>query len=98
MVDEVRAALREVTLQELALAALPGLVGMLFFFTTGIGIGHRQAKFGFALESTGALRFAMRGPLGVVRPGGFIAMPARAHKPRRAAPRRSTVVAVDRAA
>jgi hypothetical protein len=77
VVDEVREALREVSLKELALAALPGLVGMLFLFSAGIGIGHRQAKFGFALESTGALRFAMRGPLGVVRPGGFIAMPAR---------------------
>ncbi len=80
--DEVRAALRQVTLKELALAALPGLAGILFCLATGIGLGHRQAKFGFALESTGALRFAIRGPIGVVRPGGFISLPTRAGKPR----------------
>jgi hypothetical protein len=96
--DEVREALREVTLKELALAAFPGLVGMLFFFTTGIGLGHRQAKFGFALESTGALRFAARGPLGVVRPGGFIAMPTRAGKARSSVPRRSDAALLGRAA
>ena len=80
IVDEVRAALREVTLKELALAALPGLVGILFCLVTGIGPGHRQARFGFVMETTGALRFAVRGPLGVVRPGGFIAVPARTAK------------------
>ncbi len=93
--DEVRAALREVSLKELALAALPGLAGIVFCLATGIGLGHRQAKFGFALESTGALRFAVRGPIGVLRPGGFISLPNRAGTPRST---RSRVALDDRAA
>jgi hypothetical protein len=73
----VATALREVTLKDLAIAALPGIAGLIFVFTTGIGLGHRQAKFGFVLESNRALRFAARGPLGVARPGGFIAVRSR---------------------
>jgi hypothetical protein len=94
----VREALREVTLKDLALAALPGLAAILFFFLTGIGIGHRQARFGFALEPTGALRFAVRGPLGVVRPGGFTSVPARAGATRNTAPRRRSDAVLGRAA
>ena len=73
----VREALRNVTLTELALAALPGVAGLLFFFGTGIGLGHRQAKFGFALASSGAVRFAVRGPLGVVRSGSTVSVHSR---------------------
>jgi hypothetical protein len=73
----VREALRNVTLTELALAALPGVAGLLFFFGTGIGLGHRQAKFGFALASSGAVRFAVRGPLGVVRNGSSVSVHSR---------------------
>lgn len=93
-IESVTTALREVTLKDLALAALPGIAGLIFVFTTGIGLGHRQAKFGFLMETTGALRFAARGPLGVVRSGGFIAVRAR-----KAATRGSAgSAAVDRAA
>ena len=73
----VREALRDVSVTELALAALPGAVGLLFFIATGIGLGHRQAKFGFALASSGAVRFAVRGPLGVVRGGSSVAVHSR---------------------
>jgi hypothetical protein len=54
------------------------------------------------------MRFAARGPLGVVRPGGFIAMPARTAKTRTPSPdprpqplagqRPRLVVVADRAA
>lgn len=73
----VREALRNVTLAELALAALPGAAGLLFFFATGISLGHRQAKFGFAMASSGAVRFAVRGPLGVVRNGSSVSVHSR---------------------
>lgn len=73
----VREALRNVTLTELALAALPGVAGLLFFFATGIGLGHRQAKFGFVMATSGSLRFAVRGPLGVVRSGSVVEVHSR---------------------
>ncbi|MFM8598370.1 MAG: hypothetical protein ACKOB8_05120 [Mycobacterium sp.] len=73
----VREALRNVSVTELALAALPGLVGLLFFFASGVGLGRRQARFGFALQSTGAIRFAARGPLGVVRSGTMVSVRVR---------------------
>ena len=73
-ITSVAKAIREVTLKDLALAALPGIAGLLFVFMTGIGLGHRQAKFGFIMQSTDALRFAAGGPLGVVRSGGLVAM------------------------
>ncbi len=73
----VREALRNVSLTELALAALPGAVGLIFFFATGVGLGRRQAKFGFAMASSGAVRFAVRGPLGVVRSGSSVAVHSR---------------------
>ena len=93
-IESVTTALREVTLQDLALAALPGIAGLLFIFTTGIGLGHRQAKFGFLMETRGVLRFASGGPLGVVRSPGLVAV--RARKAAKRAPAGST--AVDRAA
>lgn len=67
-------ALREVSLKDLALAALPGIAGLLFFFATGVGMGHRQARFGFAIEPTGTLRFLTPGVLGVVRSGHSVAV------------------------
>lgn len=73
----VREAVRNVTLTELALAALPGVAGLLFFFGTGVGLGRRQAKFGFAMASSGAVRFAVRGPLGVVRNGSSVSVHSR---------------------
>ena len=60
-------ALRSVSLAELAAAALPGLGGLLIFTGAGVRAGHRQAKFGFAVQTAGIARFARTGPLGVVR-------------------------------
>ena len=88
---EVREALREVTLKDLALAALPGIAGLLFFLVTGVGLGHRQARFSFALETSGA-RLAPRGPLGLVGSGSLVRM--RSTTPTR----RRTLRLVDRAA
>lgn len=88
---EVREALREVTLKDLALAALPGVAGLLFFLATGVGLGHRQARFSFALETSGA-RLAPRGPLGLVGSGSLVRM--RSTTPTR----RRTLRLVDRAA
>ena len=65
------------TLKDLALAALPGLAGLLFFLATGVGVGHRQARFSFAVETGGALRLAPRGPLGLVQSGGLVRVPVR---------------------
>lgn len=90
---EVRDALREVTLKDLALAALPGIAGLLFFLATGVGLGHRQARFSFVIETAGALRLAPRGPLGVVGSDSFVHVNVRA-----AAPRQRALRLVDRAA
>ena len=79
---EVREALREVTLKDLALAALPGIAGLLFFLATGVGLGHRQARFNFVIETAGALRLAPRGPLGVVGSDSFVHVNIRAAAPR----------------
>lgn len=70
---QVREALRTATTAELLMGALPGLLGLVAFFVAGVGLGRRQAKFGFAMETTGIMRFAAKGPLGVVR-GSFIAI------------------------
>ena len=88
---EVREALREVSLKDLALAALPGIAGLLFFLATGVGLGHRQARFSFALETSGA-RLAPRGPLGLVGSGSRVRMRSTTST------RRRTVSLVDRAA
>lgn len=71
---EVVEALREVSLKDLALAALPGIAGLMFLFVLGVGLGHRQARFAFSLDTGGALRFAVHGPLGVVRSGRQISV------------------------
>ncbi len=71
----IREALQSVSLADLALAALPGIAGLVFFYAAGIGVGRRQAKFGFMMHLTGVARFARLGPLGVVRSGSLVAVP-----------------------
>jgi len=66
--------LRSASLEELALAALPGIGGLLFFTGAGVRVGHRQAKVGFALQTTDLARFVRPGPLGVVRSGSLVVM------------------------
>ena len=60
------------TLAALAAAALPGLGGLLTLNAAGIRIGYRQAKFGFAVQTSGIARFARPGPIGVVRSGSLV--------------------------
>jgi hypothetical protein len=64
--------LRSASLKELAAVALPGVGGLLIFTAAGVGIGHRQAKAGLALQASAIARFAPRGPFGVVRSGSLV--------------------------
>jgi hypothetical protein len=64
--------LRSASVAELAAVALPGVCGLLIFTAAGVGIGHRQAKAGVALQTSGIARFAPRGPIGVVRSGSLV--------------------------
>jgi hypothetical protein len=73
----VRGVLVAVSLWELAAAALPGVGGLGIFTAAGVGIGRRQAKAGFALQTAGIARFAAGGPVGVVRSGSVVAVRAR---------------------
>jgi hypothetical protein len=61
----------------LAVAALPGLGGLLIVTAAGIRIGYRQAKANFTLRTNNLARFARQGPIGVVRSGSLIAVRAR---------------------
>ena len=81
----VREALRNVSVTELAFAALPGIAGLMLFFATGIGLGRRQAKFGYVMATSGAVRFAVRGPMGVVRSGSTIKLYKKRPAPQHAA-------------
>ncbi|MBV8346799.1 MAG: hypothetical protein JOZ49_04425, partial [Mycolicibacterium sp.] len=74
-------ALRSVSLADLAAAALPGLGGLLIFTGAGVRAGHRQAKFGFAVQVAGIARFARTGPLGVVRSDRLVAIHRRKARP-----------------
>lgn len=49
--------LRATTVGELALAALPGIVGLLFATTGGSIVGYRQANASRMLRADGAARF-----------------------------------------
>ena len=73
----VRGVLVAASLWELAAAALPGVCGLGIFTAAGVGIGRRQAKAGFALQTAGIARFAAGGPVGVVRSGSLVAVRAR---------------------
>ena len=59
-------------------AALPGVGGLAAISATGMRIGYRQAKAGTALHRTELARFAVRGPIGVVRTGSLVSLHARA--------------------
>ena len=68
------ALLISVSLWALITAALPGLGGLAAIGATGIRIGYRQAKAGIALRTTDLARFAVAGPIGVVRSDSLIVM------------------------
>ena len=67
-----------VSLWTLAAAALPGLGGLLILTATGVRIGYRQAKAGFAVRPAGIASFAPAGALGAVRSGSLIVVHPRA--------------------
>lgn len=71
----VHALMSTPTLMVLAMAALPGLGGFLAITASGMRLGYRQAKAGFALRSSGLTRYVRpTGPIGVVRSGSQIAL------------------------
>ncbi len=63
---------RAASLWALTAVALPGFGGLVILTLAGVRIGYRQAKVGFALQTTGIARFARAGPLGVVRSGSLV--------------------------
>jgi hypothetical protein len=66
-------AIVAVSLSALALAAASGVAGMLASTAAGVRIGYRQAKARMALRASGIARFAVGGPVGVVRSGTLVA-------------------------
>jgi len=66
-------AIVAVSLSALALAAMSGVAGMLASTAAGVRIGYRQAKARMALRASGIARFAVGGPVGVVRSGTLVA-------------------------
>lgn len=69
-----------VSLSAMFVAALPGLIGMLIPAAAGVHIGHRQAKAGRALHTSGIAHLAASGPIGVVRSGSLVSLrPSRRH-------------------
>lgn len=67
-------AIVAVSLSALALAAVSGVAGMLASTAAGVRIGYRQAKARMALRASGIARFAVGGPVGVVRSGTLVAL------------------------
>ncbi len=65
-------AIVAVSLSALALAAVSGVAGMLASTAAGVRIGYRQAKARMALRASGIARFAVGGPVGVVRSGTLV--------------------------
>jgi hypothetical protein len=70
-------AIVAVSLSALALAAASGVAGMLASTAAGVRIGYRQAKARMALRASGIARFAVGGPVGVVRSGTLVAFRSR---------------------
>ena len=74
------------SLAALAALVLPGAGGLLTLTGTGVRIGYRQAKAGFAVRAAGIAGFARpgAGPLGVVRSGSLVVLRPRAARVARA--------------
>jgi hypothetical protein len=69
-----------VSLWVLAVGALPGVGGLVIFFSIGARLGYRQAKAGFAIRTAGVASFARSGavPFGLVRSGSLVVIRPRA--------------------
>ena len=77
-------AIVAVSLAALAAAAVPGVAGLLASAAAGVRLGHRQAKAQMAIRASGIARFAVGGPVGVVRSGTLVSLrPRTAHVARR---------------
>ena len=74
----VKSVLVPASLTALAAIAIPGIGGLLIVCAAGIRVGYRQAKASLALRVSGIARFAVPGPMGVVRSGSLITL----HHPR----------------
>lgn len=78
--------LAPISLIALIAVVVPGICGLLLISGVGVRVGYRQAKAGLALQASGIARFAGAGPLGVVGPGGLVALrrprPVRVVRPR----------------
>jgi hypothetical protein len=61
-------------LSALAVAAWPGVAGLLVSTAAGVRIGHRQARARMALRTSGIARFAVDGPVGIVRSASLVAL------------------------
>jgi hypothetical protein len=59
---------RSPSLSALAAVALPGVAGLMILTGAGVRFGYRQAKAGIAVRAAGIARFAVPGPMDVVRP------------------------------
>jgi hypothetical protein len=62
------------SLSALAAFALPGIAGLLIVCAAGMRVGYRQAKAAMVARNSRIARFAIGGPLGVVRTGSMIAL------------------------
>lgn len=67
-------AIVAVSLSALAAAALPGIAGLLASAAAGVRLGYRQAKAQMAIRASGIARFAVGGPVGVVRSGNLVSL------------------------
>lgn len=88
----VDAVLAPLSLLVLAALASPGVAGLLLLAAAGMFVGYRQARAASMLRAVGIARFAKSGPLGVVRPGGLIAVHPRPSRAVRRQPSRTPVL------
>jgi hypothetical protein len=66
-------AIVAVSLSAVAVLAMSGVAGLFASTAAGVRVGYRQAKARMALRASGIARFAVGGPVGVVRTGSLVA-------------------------
>ncbi|MHC9294028.1 hypothetical protein ACRCUN_16325 [Mycobacterium sp. LTG2003] len=92
--DITRKLLESPTLMALAIAALPGLAGLLVLTAGGVRLGYRQAKARVAVQVHGIARFVAMEPVAEVRCGALVLL-----RPRiRSAPKPVVTAVLDEAA
>ncbi|MGV0745600.1 hypothetical protein [Mycolicibacterium sp. XJ870] len=78
--DVGRKLLESPSLMALAVAALPGLGGLVLLTTSGVRIGYRQAKVSFVMRQQDIARFALMGPIGIARSQSVVSVHVRASR------------------